>query len=271
MATPQTRQEVINTYLVLMLSRNLFTPYQSLEEACHHFDVDVKVITALYETRYLNRRDHRVPKAGQVHLAWEYASNPADHARFSQMLRVSPYIFDTILRLIEDHPVFTSNSNVSQAAVEKQLAVTLYRMGRYGNGASIQDIARMAGCSEGSVENYTDRCFEAIESLKGVFLRKLTREEIEREKRWIDEQLGFKGAWRDGWLMYDGTIVVLYQRPGLNGDAYYTRKDNYGLNVQVCNFSTLIFILPIYSLSDWQYPLQSPYCRFFARIYGLMP
>jgi len=34
--------------------------------------------------------------------------------------------------------------------------------------------------------------------------------------------------------MYDGTIVVLYKKPGLNGDAYYTRKGNYGLNAQVC-------------------------------------
>jgi hypothetical protein len=33
--------------------------------------------------------------------------------------------------------------------------------------------------------------------------------------------------------MYDGTIVILYCKPGKNGDAYYTRKANYGLNVQV--------------------------------------
>ena len=33
--------------------------------------------------------------------------------------------------------------------------------------------------------------------------------------------------------MYDSTIVVLYRRPGLNGDAHYTRKANYGLNVQI--------------------------------------
>ena len=33
--------------------------------------------------------------------------------------------------------------------------------------------------------------------------------------------------------MYDGTIVVLAERPGLHGDAYYIRKSNYGLNVQV--------------------------------------
>ncbi|SRR6266545_6315667 len=33
--------------------------------------------------------------------------------------------------------------------------------------------------------------------------------------------------------MYDGTIVVLYARPGLDGNAYYTQKSNYGLNLQV--------------------------------------
>ena len=233
MATPETRQEIIHAYLILMLSRNIFTPYETLEEACQQFNVDMNVILALHETRYLNGREHRVPKSGQLHLAWEYAEDPADHARFAQMLRVSPHVFQTILSLIQHHPVFTNHSNVAQAPVEVQLAVTLYRMGRYGNGASIQDIARVAGCSEGSVENYTAHCFDAIESLQQIFVRKLTQEEKEWEKQWIDEHLGFKGAWRDGWLMYDGTIVVLYQRPGLNGDAYYTRKSNYGLNVQV--------------------------------------
>jgi hypothetical protein len=49
----------------------------------------------------------------------------------------------------------------------------------------------------------------------------------------MDEHLGFVGNWQDGWVMYDGTIVVLYSKPGLHGDAYYTWKANYGLNVQV--------------------------------------
>ena len=38
--------------------------------------------------------------------------------------------------------------------------------------------------------------------------------------------------------MYDGTIVVLYRKPGKNGDAYYTRKANYGLNVQELKIET---------------------------------
>jgi hypothetical protein len=34
--------------------------------------------------------------------------------------------------------------------------------------------------------------------------------------------------------MYHGTIVVLHEQPRFNGDAYFTQKSNYGLNVQVC-------------------------------------
>ncbi|KAG2047673.1 hypothetical protein BDR06DRAFT_831462, partial [Suillus hirtellus] len=91
-------------------------------------------------------------KAGSLHLAWEYAQNPAHHSCFINMLCVSPEVFQVILGLIEDHPIFYNNSNSTQAPVQIQLAVMLYRMGRYGNGASIEDIAHFAGISEGAVE-----------------------------------------------------------------------------------------------------------------------
>jgi hypothetical protein len=233
MALSEARQGAINAYLLVMLTRGLFDQYRTLQEACQQFNIDVNALFALHETRYLEGRDQHIPKAGNLHLAWAFKANPSLHGRFEQMLRISPYVFDTLLSLIEHHPVFQNNSNCPQTPVELQLAVTLYRMGRYGNGASVPDIARIAGCSEGSVVNFTSRCFDAIEELQEFFVRNLTQEEKEKEKEWIDEQLGFKGTWREGWIMYDGTIVVLHQRPGLNGDAYYTRKANYGLNVQV--------------------------------------
>ncbi len=106
-------------------------------------------------------------------------------------------------------------------------------MGHFGNAASLVDIARECGCSVGSVEDFTDRCFTAIEALHDVFVRPLTVEEKMAEKEWLDNHIGFHGTWREGWVMYDGTIVVLYAQPGLDSDAYYTRKANYGLNLQV--------------------------------------
>ncbi|THU93188.1 hypothetical protein K435DRAFT_592954, partial [Dendrothele bispora CBS 962.96] len=116
-------------------------------------------------------------------------------------------------------------------------------LGHYGNAASLRSIARTAGVAEGSVPLFTERCFTAIESLQEIFVRKLTREEKEVEKCWIDERLGFRGTWREGWVMYDGTIVPLFRKPGLNGDAYFTRKSNYGLNLQIGNVPSTLRIV----------------------------
>jgi hypothetical protein len=217
-----------------MMARDILTPpeKQSIQDLMKQVDLDVSAIQSILVTRYLNGR-HRVPKRGNLHIAWEYAQNPADHHRFISLLRVTPLVFDTILTLIENHPIFMNNSNNAQTPVELQLAVTLYRMGRYGNAASAEEVARIAGCSEGSVENYTRRCFTAIEALHDLFVRRPTLAQKEVEKEWIDRHVGFRGTWREGWVMFDGTIVVLYKKPGLNGDAYYTRKGNYGLNAQV--------------------------------------
>ncbi|EPS99925.1 hypothetical protein FOMPIDRAFT_25163, partial [Fomitopsis schrenkii] len=60
---------------------------------------------------------------------------------FIQMVCVSPRVFWGILHLIQDHLVFTNDSNNPQESVEIQLATTLYRMGRHGNAASLADLA----------------------------------------------------------------------------------------------------------------------------------
>ena len=216
-----------------MAIRDLITPpSDNIYEHVKQTQLDLNILKGIKTTHYLRGRPE-VKKSGNLHLAWDFAQNLEDHDHFKNMLRVSPFVFEFILLLIKDHPVFTNNSNNPQAPVDVQLAVTLYRMGRFGNGASLEDTARNAGCSEGAVENYTNRCFEAIESLHDVFVRRLTSAEKEKEKEWMDQHLGFRGLWREGYLMYDGTIVVFYAKPGKDGDAYYTRKANYGLNVQV--------------------------------------
>jgi hypothetical protein len=86
------------------------------------------------------------------------------------MLQVSPYVFGVLLDLIKDHEVFQNNSNMPQSPVEQQLAVALYQLGCYGNGASLKDVACVAGYSEGSVEAFTNRVFSAIEDLHDLFV-----------------------------------------------------------------------------------------------------
>ena len=40
-------------------------------------------------------------------------------------------------------------------------------------------------------------------------------------------------AWQDGYCMVNKTPIVLFQKPGYHGEAYFYRKSNYSLNLQV--------------------------------------
>uniref|UniRef100_A0A0W0EUB5 Uncharacterized protein n=1 Tax=Moniliophthora roreri TaxID=221103 RepID=A0A0W0EUB5_MONRR len=127
-----------------------------------------------------------------------------------------------------------TTTNQLQAPIKLQLAITLYCLEHYGNSADVWGVACMFGCSEGLVAKATDRCFEAIDALHDLFVQPLTEEEKEIEKQWMRDQLGMeRNLWCESYMMYDGTIVVLYHQPSHQGQGYYTRKANYGLNVQV--------------------------------------
>ncbi|KAF8577569.1 hypothetical protein K439DRAFT_1649067 [Ramaria rubella] len=96
-------------------------------------------------------------------------------------------------------------------------------MGHFGNGASVQDLARIAGISEGSVEWYTQCCQQALLAHHDWFVRMLTPEEKEVEKRWIEEQSSCLG-WQEG-------------------DAYWHQKCNYGINAQIGNVPSSLCIV----------------------------
>ncbi|KIK91882.1 hypothetical protein PAXRUDRAFT_148483 [Paxillus rubicundulus Ve08.2h10] len=191
-------------YILLMILWAVSHPLEPLEDLAQELNLDIGCILAIHQTQYLQGQPP-VLKSGSLHLAWEYAQSPSDHHHFINMLCVSPEVFQVILSLIKDHQVFFNNSGNAQEVIEVQLGVTLYEMGQYGNGASLEDIAHFVGCSEGA----------------------------EQEKCWVDGHLGFKGTWWEGWVMYDGTIVSLYAKLAVNGEAYFNCKSNYGLNVQV--------------------------------------
>ncbi|KNZ53421.1 hypothetical protein VP01_3242g4 [Puccinia sorghi] len=74
--------------------------------------------------------------------------------------------FDSLLSLIQNHPVFYSNSNVPQQPVRNQLMVTLRKMGTSGNGSAIGMLARFFRISEGAVILYCHRVVEAILALE---------------------------------------------------------------------------------------------------------
>ena len=58
-----------------------------------------------------------------------------------------------------------------------------------------------------------------------------SEEEKEEAKEWVESVSCH--AWRDGFCMANGTPTNLFQKPGYHGEAYFDRKSNYSLNVQV--------------------------------------
>ena len=75
---------------------------------------------------------------------------------------VTPACFDKILEAIRDDEVFHNSSQNEQDPVERQLAVTLFRFGHFGNAASTMKVALWAGVGYGTVRLYTTRVMAAI-------------------------------------------------------------------------------------------------------------
>lgn len=94
-------------------------------------------------------------------------------------------------------------------------------------------VALWFGVGKGTVQKATTRVLEAVnsEAFRGSALRWASPEAKEKAKQWVADTSC--PAWRDGWLMVDGTLVPLYQRPAFYGNTWFDRKHNYSLAVQV--------------------------------------
>jgi hypothetical protein len=114
--------EIIRQYFLSAVLRDIILPPpdDDIMQFMDNLNFDLHVIGAICNTRYLHGRGN-IPKAGNLHLAWEYASNPEDHHRFIHMLRVSPHVFDFALNLIKDHSVFQNDSNNPQTSAKSHL------------------------------------------------------------------------------------------------------------------------------------------------------
>ncbi|KAF7358190.1 DDE Tnp4 domain-containing protein [Mycena venus] len=197
----------------------------------------------LHSTRYINeRRDIEKTEEIVSLLLGSWKENRPEI--FRDYLRIMPAAFDKLIEGIEDDPIFSNNSDTAeQLSIQHQLAITLYRFGHYGNGASIRLTAHLFGVGYGTVPKCTARVISAL--CRDRFRRSAIRwledgsEEKEAAKAWVEEQDRSCPAWRDAWVMVDGTLVPLYARPGHFGNSWYDRKSNYSLNVQIINTPNL--------------------------------
>jgi hypothetical protein len=172
-----------------------------------------------------------VEKSGQLNLVlFNFRLHHPD--RFRKKLRVSPPVFDRLEELIKDHSIFHNDSNVPQHPVHIQLAIFLVRVGHYGNASSPEDVAQWAGVCVGTVVNATYRCLIAFLALHDKAVMMPPEEEKEQAKQYVEEVTC--PEWRNGFLLADGTKFVLFQKPGLHGEAWYDKNKNYSVDCQVC-------------------------------------
>ena len=147
-----------------------------------------------------------------------------DPKRFRHNLRVSASTFDSLLEMIETHPVFFNDTYASQSPVNIQLAVVMFWFGHNGNGASVEAVAQWAGVSAGTVVNCTCRVMIAFLVLHDLAIRWPSEDEKEELKKWVEMVSCYE--WQDGYCMVNGMPIVLFQKPlaGYHGEAYIRKK-----------------------------------------------
>jgi len=206
-------------------------------------DMLLGTLGELYSERYLKERGH-IDKS-EDHLQLLLTNWKVNWPEiFRSYLRITPQCFDDLVATLHDDPIFHNDSNNQQTPVDKQVAIALYRFGHYGNAASQMKVALWAGVGYGTVSLFTSRVMAATcsDRFRHSALRWANDEAKETAKNWVEN--ASCPAWRNGWLMVDGTLVPLFIRPSFFGNTWFDRKSNYSLNVQVSHISH------IYSISD---------------------
>ena len=209
------------------------------KEASADFIEIMTLYFGLNSCRYLNPRLDQPKLEGLRNLFWDLSDE-----QFKQYSRMDKTSFVHILGLIEDDPVFHNNSRIKQMYPWYQLAVALHRFGTDGNGSSIDGVALQVGISHGSIANYTRRVIKALLALKDNYIRWPNA----AERAEISHRFALKHGLFGAVGIVDGTPVHFFQRPGLDGEIWWTRKMRYSMNVQlICDDNGRI----IYYILGW--------------------
>lgn len=191
------------------------------------------ILDALEEEVRGTRRLQYFPPRPQVNgfeALWNRRENHPDE--FRRLVRMPPKAFNDLVLLIKDSQHFANDSNNPQSPVDQQLAVFLFRVGHYGNAASIDRIAFFFGISTGSVINFSNRVLQAILELHNVYVAWPGHARRLAARTYVRRSTGVV-SWSGGIFATDGTTLPLFQRPSYFGREFYDRNSRYSLNSQV--------------------------------------
>ena len=125
------------------------------------------------------------------------------------MVHINPATFDTLMALIEDHPVFHNNLNCPQILPHVQLAIFLHHAGHYSNNAGPDVVADWAGLSTGAVDLCSKRVMVVILELHNSVFGPPSEQDRTRSGEYAASVTC--NEWDGGKLTGDGTLAVLFQ------------------------------------------------------------
>ena len=189
-------------------------------------------LRAVAQRRYLLRKPtYRKRKSFDWEDIISEDSETYSEEEFQQLFRMSRSSFKELHNKIKDHRIFQIKNTLKRKARDswKQLLVFLYRLGKEGNGGTSKSVGSFFRIAHGSVVNYIRNVIQAIMSIKHEYLRWHTDEEKENMKVRCGVSKGFFHCVG----IIDGTLVFFNSKPQLDGEAYFTRKGGYAINVMV--------------------------------------
>ncbi|KAF8925057.1 hypothetical protein BGZ58_001183 [Dissophora ornata] len=113
--------------------------------------------------RYFASRRTPVHRTGHVYETLRRAGTDVNYLEF---VRVSKSVFLSIVSsILSQHQIFKNHSNNGQESIEKQLAITLWRLGHHGHDSGISEASKIFGVSDGTIMKCTQRCVEALKDI----------------------------------------------------------------------------------------------------------
>jgi hypothetical protein len=230
---------ILDTIETVLHESDTSSTCSSSSDSSDAFENDLEIIARLQAAiynRYLHPRDPIPRAASQLELClglWKERY----HREFRRYARMDPDTFDSLVSTIRDADVFQNRShNEQQMPVDRQLLIALVQFGTYGNGASLDKIADIAGVGKGTVDLVTRRVIVAVRQskIREKNIRWPVGQDREDVKQMVEDQTEIHG-FRNGWCMVDGTLVPLFQKPAWFGETFFDRKSNYSMNIQIIN------------------------------------
>lgn len=143
------------------------------------------------------------------------------------LLRCTKAQFNTILALIDEHPVFHGQNSGKQFTTQFQLALVLYRLGSSGDGATLGRIWNLFGVGDGgTINKITSRVFKSILYLEKEFIKWPTAE----ERCQLANDTFSELPQCIGYL--EVTEIPLNEQPTLDPTSFWSPNKQYSIKLQ---------------------------------------